>query len=138
MMPSLFITLAGVAIGGAVGSVLRFVVGMWVTERFNSELLGTEFPIGTLTVNIIGSFLIGVISAWLGQAIRDPVLGETLRLFVLVGVLGGFTTFSTFSLETLHLIEYGLWGRAILNIVASVVLCLTAAFVGLFLVRWLA
>lgn len=130
--------LVAVALGGAIGSVLRFLAGGWVAGRMLAGNPQTAFPVATLLVNVAGSFLIGIVFAWLDQVVRDPALRDGLRAFLVVGVLGGFTTFSTFSLETIHLIETGLWDRALLNIIASVVLCIAAAFVGLALVRWLA
>lgn len=130
--------LAAVALGGAIGSVLRFLAGGWVAGRMLAGHPQTAFPVATLLVNVAGSFLIGIVFAWLDQVVRDPVLRDGLRAFLVVGVLGGFTTFSTFSLETIHLFESGLWDRALLNIIASVALCIAAAFAGLALVRWLA
>lgn len=130
--------LVAVALGGAIGSMLRFLAGGWVAGRMLGGNPQTAFPVATLLVNVAGSFLIGVVFAWLDQVVRDPALRDGLRAFLVVGVLGGFTTFSTFSLETIHLIETGLWDRALLNIIASVALCIAAAYAGLALVRWLA
>jgi CrcB protein len=93
-----------------------------------------ELPWGTLTVNVLGSFAIGLFYALMQQRLVDS---EFLRLFVVVGLLGGFTTFSTFSLETLILIQAGLWGQALFNMVASVFSCIAAAFAGMAMARWL-
>ena len=111
-----------VALGGALGSVLRYGAGGAV-QRWN----GSDWPIGTLAVNLAGSFIIG----WLAQLIlARGIMTPQARLFVMVGVLGGFTTFSTFSLETLRLIQQGGWGPAVTNIVLSVAGGLFAAWAG--------
>ena len=96
------------------------------------------FPIATLLVNVTGSFCIGLVFAWLSCMVQDLVWRETWRAFLIIGLLGGFTTFSAISLETVLLIENGLWGKALLNIIASAGLSIVAAFAGLALVRWLA
>ncbi|MDP5359985.1 MAG: fluoride efflux transporter CrcB [Paracoccaceae bacterium] len=107
-----------VAIGGALGAVLRYLIGVSVA-----------FPFGTLTVNIVGSFCIGL--AWVFLASKNP----GLLPFVMTGILGGFTTFSTFSLDTLRLIEDGRLGFALAYVTASVVLSLAACFAALLLAR---
>ena len=136
-MPSLGVIMV-VGAGGAVGAVGRLLMGAWVTRGAQSLWPDLGFPVGTLVVNVIGSFLIGVVFAWLDQGLRDPGMREIVHGFILVGVLGGFTTFSTFSLETVQLLGIGLWGKAMLNIIASVVTCVVAAMAGLSLARWLA
>ena len=83
--------------GGALGSAARYLVAVWMVNRF-----GPDFPWGTLTVNVVGSFLIGLI-ATLADELGS--IGSEARVFLIVGVLGGFTTFSAFSLETLRLLE---------------------------------
>ncbi|MDX9765799.1 MAG: fluoride efflux transporter CrcB [Ectothiorhodospiraceae bacterium] len=118
-----------IAAGGAVGSALRF----WMSSGVYA-LTGRGFPWGTLAVNVLGSLLIGFLSVLLIERLNlDPVW----RAAVLIGLLGGFTTFSTFSLETLNLIEQGALLRAAVNAVSSVLLCLVAAWVGLILARQL-
>ena len=112
-----------VGAGGAIGSVLRFWVGSRVTEA-----MGSEFAWGTLTVNIAGSFLIGFLAFVINT--KTP-LGELLRLGLIVGVLGGFTTFSAFSAETLTLLLSQQWLRAVTYISASVLLCIFAATAGM-------
>lgn len=116
--------LIGIALGGAFGSVLRFLVSSGVYQW-----LGRGFPYGTLAVNLIGSFLIGFLTEMLLWE-RINVAAE-YRAAVLVGVLGGFTTFSTFSLETVFLIEQGNFSKAGLNILISVGVCLFATWLGL-------
>ena len=113
-----------VAVGGAVGSLLRF----WLGELFS--LLGlTAFPWATLAANVSGSFLIGLIATLTGPDGRLLVTPE-LRLFWMVGICGGYTTFSSFSLQTLNLMSDGEWLQASFNIGGSVVLCLLAVWLG--------
>lgn len=107
-----------VALGSALGGMARHAVGAGVLAW-----LGPGFPWGTLIVNIAGSFFIGAIAAW-------PGTSESLRLFLAVGVCGGFTTFSAFSVQTLNLIQAGQWGHAALNAVGSVLACLLAVWAG--------
>jgi CrcB protein len=118
------ITYLWIALGGALGSVARFgcssLMAAWLGERF---------PWGTLLVNVLGSFTIGLLAALAGSDGRPLVAGD-LRQFLLVGVLGGYTTFSSFSLQTLALAEQGEAARAGLYVVGSVALCLTAAWLG--------
>ena len=117
-------TVLWVALGGALGSVARYAFS-GVAVRW----LGAEFPYGTLFVNVTGSFTIGLLAA-LVAADGRPLLGADARAFLLVGVLGGFTTFSSFSLETLNLVRSGAVGPALLNVAGSVVLCLAAVSLG--------
>jgi len=115
------ITLVYVALGGAVGALARYGLGGWVQAR-----AGLSFPLGTLVVNVLGCVLIGFGIRYM-EAARFPP--ET-RALLAIGVLGAFTTFSTFSYETLALMEDGAWFRAGLYVVGSVVLGLTGAWVG--------
>lgn len=119
--------MASVAIGGAIGSVLRYLVQVQSANWFDSE-----FPYGTLVVNVIGSLLIGFLSFLLLERLH---VSEETRAAVLVGLLGGFTTFSTFSLDTLNLIQQGNIINAMTNVVLSVLLCLLACFIGMILAR---
>ena len=114
--------LIAIAAGGALGAVTRFLVSNGVYSW-----LGRGFPWGTLTVNGVGSMLMGLLFVLLTERLA---LGPQWRAFLLVGFLGAFTTFSTFSLETLSLIEGGEWLRAVANMVGSVLLCVGAAWVG--------
>lgn len=118
-----------IAGGGALGALLRY----WASTSVYA-LTGRAFPYGTLVVNVIGSLLIGFFYVWLLERMSA---GVALRAFLLIGVLGAFTTFSTFSLETLNLIESGQPGRAMLNMLLSVVLCVAAAALGVFVARQL-
>lgn len=110
-----------VAAGGAIGAVLRFALAGWVFR-----LLGTAFPWGTLAVNLVGSFAIGV--GW-SVTQRLPV-APSLPPFLLVGVLGAFTTFSTYSLETVALIERGETGLGLLYVGVSTVGGVAAVLAG--------
>lgn len=114
-----------VAAGGALGAVLRYGVSLGLAGR-------SGFPWATLSVNVVGSLLFGLLIVWLNE--RMPAANE-LRAFLLVGVLGAFTTFSTFSWETLALFEQGAMLRATMNIVGSVMLCVIAAAAGVWLAR---
>jgi CrcB protein len=94
-----------------------------------ARMIGETFPWGTLIVNVVGSFIIGFFATLTGPDGRWFV-GSTERLFVMVGICGGYTTFSSFSLQTLNLLRDGEWLYAGCNIVASVVLCLLAVWIG--------
>ena len=118
-----------IAAGGAIGALLRYWTSLAVHSR-----LGSGFPYGTLIVNVLGSLLMGFLYIWLIERIAA---GATLRAFLLIGVLGAFTTFSTFSMETLNLVEGGHFGKALLNVVVSVTVCMTAAALGVFAARQL-
>ena len=119
--------LLGVAIGGAIGSVLRYLIQIQSLQWF-----GDSFPYGTLLVNVAGSLLIGFLSFIFLERIT---VSEEVRFAILVGVLGGFTTFSTFSLETFNFIQQGDYLVAIGNVFLSVSLCLLACFLGISLAR---
>lgn len=119
--------LLAIAAAGAVGAVLRYLVASGVYEAF-----GREFPYGTLIVNLLGSFLIGYLFVWF---IDKSAASEVWRLAILVGLLGSFTTFSSFSLETYNLLITGHHIRAIANVIVSVSLCLLGTWVGVSLAR---
>ncbi|MBB4064689.1 fluoride efflux transporter CrcB [Gellertiella hungarica] len=119
-----------VAVGGAAGSVLRYMTGLGATR-----LLGPFFPWGTLIVNVAGSFVIGV---FVEAIARRFGASEPARLLLVTGFLGGFTTFSSFSLDAAALMERGALGLAAAYVLASVVVSLGALFAGLALVRALA
>ena len=118
-----------IAAGGAIGALLRYWVSTAVQGRTTSI-----FPYGTLTVNVIGSLLIGFLYIWL---IERLAVGPAVRAFMLIGVLGAFTTFSTFSMETLNLMESGHLGKALVNMLVSVIVCTGAAGLGVLAARQL-
>jgi CrcB protein len=118
-----------IAAGGAIGALLRY----WTSTGVHAWL-GRGFPYGTLFVNVLGSLLMGFLFVWL---IDRMAAGPALRAFLLIGVLGAFTTFSTFSMETLNLMESGHFGKALLNVAASVVVCVAAAGAGVLAARQL-
>ena len=118
-----------VALGSALGGVARY----WCSG-IAARLIGETFPFGTLIVNVVGSFIIGAF-----VALTDPggpfLVPSSARIFVTVGLCGGYTTFSSFSLQTMSLFNDGEWALALANIAASVVLCLAAVWLGQALVR---
>ncbi|MBW8752790.1 MAG: fluoride efflux transporter CrcB [Sphingomonadales bacterium] len=123
-----------VAAGGALGSWLRFLVGRAWTLAIG-PIAASAFPWATLTVNVAGSFAMGVLVGWLA---RFGSHGEGWRLFLSVGALGGFTTFSSFSMEFALLVERGTIGTAALYVALSLTMGLAGMFAGLFAMRVLA
>ena len=111
-----------VAAGGAAGSAMRYVLASWIQSRS-----GSPFPMGTLIVNISGSILLGLL---LRYALETPAISPEMRALLTTGVLGGYTTFSTFTYETAALLEEGDWGRAALYVGLSVVISLIGTFLG--------
>lgn len=108
--------------GGALGSGARYLVSLWMADRF-----GATFPWGTLTVNVVGCFLIGLFATLADEL---GAIGPDTRVFLVAGILGGFTTFSSFSLETLRLGQDNEMGRAALNIAVNLALGMTAVLLG--------
>jgi fluoride exporter len=122
------LSLAYVAVGGAFGSMLRYFV-----QTLFKGFLTSNFPVGTFVVNILGGFLLGV---WIAIIVYFlPTRSRELHLLVAVGGLGGFTTFSTFTMESYLLLEKGLWTQGALYIVGSVLLSLLAFFGGMWLMK---
>ncbi len=116
-----------VFLGAGLGGVLRHVLNFWVTA-----LLGAGFPYGILAINVIGSTAMGLVAGWFAFHGEAP---SELRLFLATGILGGFTTFSAFSLDTALLIERGETGLAAAYVAASVVLSVGGLFAGLWAMR---
>ena len=116
-----------IAGGGAIGAVLRHFFGV-----FSLKIIGTGFPYGTLSVNIIGSFVMGALIAYFAHHWSPS---QEVKAFLTVGILGAFTTFSTFSLDAVTLWERGEQLGAFLYVLASVVLSIMALFAGLFIIR---
>jgi|SRR5476649_1298207 CrcB protein len=112
-----------VMVGGALGSLARYVIALWAAP------VSQSLPLGTMGINILGSFIIGFFGTLTLAHGRFPV-AENIRIFVMVGFCGGFTTFSSFSLQTLDLMRKGAMANALVNVVASVVLCITAVAAG--------
>jgi CrcB protein len=110
-------------IGGGLGSVVRFLLGRWV-----SGLHHLNFPLGTLVVNVVACFLLGLI---VGFADHKQVMSADMRIFWAIGFCGGFSTFSTFSYETLQLLHQPAVASGVLYVVASIVMCLAATLVGI-------
>ena len=114
-----------VALGSAIGGVGRF----WCNNVI-SAAAGGAFPWGTITVNVVGSFIIGFVAAIDPFPGRSWIPGPEARAFLMVGVCGGYTTFSAFSLQTLDLLKAGQWLQALGNIALSVLLCVLAVWLG--------
>ena len=112
-----------VIIGGGIGAFFRYLLSGWIYK-----VLGTDFPYGTLAVNVIGCFVIGL---FLTMAEDRFLISPSFRIFFAVGVLGGFTTFSTFSFETVGLLKDGAIAIGLLNVGVSIVVGLTATWVGM-------
>jgi len=116
-----------IAVGGAAGAMTRFALDGWVVERF-----GAAFPLGTMLINISGSFVLGLLFA---LAMERGVLTPEIRPPLIIGFLGAYTTFSTWMLQSWGLIEQGAWISAGVNLVGSVILGLVAVVAGLALGR---
>ncbi len=119
--------LVWICLGGAIGTGARFLISGWT-----ASLLGPAFPYGTLVVNVIGSTLLGAI---MHVGLVTDLLSPTLRLALTTGLLGGFTTYSTFNYETLLYLEEGVWGRALANVGATLLLCALGGLAGLTMAR---
>lgn len=116
-----------VALGGAIGSVARYLVGLW-----GVRLAGVNFPWGTLTVNVVGAFLIGLMVETIAR--RFDASPE-MRVFIVTGIIGGFTTWSSFTLDAVVLFERGAVGLAAVYLLASLLVSFAAIFAGLALGR---
>ncbi len=114
-----------VALGGALGTVARFALSGYVANRF-----GETFPWGTLIINVTGSFVIGFFASLTSPDEGRWVVGGPGRQFFMIGICGGYTTFSSFSLQTLTLAQRGEWAAVGGNIFGSVILCLVAVWLG--------
>ena len=118
-----------ICLGGAVGTGARYLLSGWMLAA-----LGTAFPWGTLAVNVIGSFLLGAI---MHVGLATPLLSPTARLTLSTGVMGGFTTYSTFSYETMKFFEADAWKLGSLNILVTVIGCLAACVLGSLMGKWI-
>ncbi|HYU16383.1 MAG TPA: fluoride efflux transporter CrcB [Candidatus Acidoferrum sp.] len=111
-----------IGLGGALGSVARYQVDGWLQKR-----LGTGFPYGTLAVNVVGSFLLVLLMV---VALRTELVPPVVRVALATGVLGGFTTYSTFNYETLRYVQNGAWAMGAMNAAITVFGCLAAGLLG--------
>jgi CrcB protein len=118
-----------ICLGGALGTGARYAVSGWAQKRF-----GPSFPYGTLTVNLLGSFLI---AALMHLGLTTAILSPEARMILAIGVLGGFTTYSTFNYETMRYFQDGAWTLALANVFVMVTACLVASLAGLAAARWL-
>ena len=112
-----------ITFGGAIGTLLRYLTSLMAAQWF-----GTEFPYGTLIVNLSGAFIIGLVQQLGTEALMIP---DNTRLFLTTGMMGGLTTYSTFSYETVRLMESGAWSQAWINIFVTTVTCLSLCFLGM-------
>jgi CrcB protein len=112
-----------IGLGGALGSVARYL-----TALAAARWLGLDFPYGTLVANLVGSFLIGLVQELAMDSLLVP---EQMRLFLVTGVMGGLTTYSAFSYETVRLIQTEAWGRALVNVGVTTTLCLGLCVLGM-------
>jgi fluoride exporter len=112
-----------IALGGAIGTVVRYLVAVSAMQW-----LGASFPYGTLIVNVVGAFIIGLVQA---LAAETSLVPEAARLFLTTGMMGGLTTYSAFSYETVRLVEIEAWHLAWINVVVTTAACLVLCFLGL-------
>lgn len=118
-----------ICFGGAIGTGARYLTALAAARWF-----GSEFPYGTLIVNLVGAFIIGLIQQLGTEALLIP---DNVRLFVTTGMMGGLTTYSTFSYETVRLMESNAWAHAWINIIVTTVFCLSLCFLGIVVGRGL-
>ena len=109
-------------LGGFFGAILRYVLSTFIYKLF-----GTDFPYGTFAVNVLGCFLIGF---FMGLVDAGVIISPNLRILIAIGFLGGFTTFSSFSYETVELLKAGAWISAVANVVYTILNCLGATWIG--------
>jgi len=121
------VTILAISVGAVLGANARYLLGGWISDRF-----GAAFPLGTLVINVTGSIIIGFALILIGERL---VVADWWRPLVAVGFLGSYTTFSTFSFETLALAQSGSWGLAALNVFGSVAGSLVGVFVGIAVAR---
>ena len=127
--PTNFTTFVAVASGGAIGAILRYVISVWYVTNYSSS-----FPWPTLIANTIGALFIGILYVLIAE---KGLVAVTWRPFLMIGLLGALTTFSSFSLETITLIEQSEWFLAIVYTLSSVLLCIFLTWLGIMLTRLL-
>lgn len=112
-----------IALGGAIGTILRYLTSLLAVRWF-----GPEFPYGTLIVNLSGAFIIGLVQE---LSAETAVISDNTRLFLTTGMMGGLTTYSTFSYETVRLMEANAWSQAWINVIVTTTICLSLCFLGI-------
>ncbi len=121
-----------VGLGGALGAMFRYAISLWAVQRFEA-LVPTAALLGTLIVNAVGALLIGVLFVAITE---KGLIAESWRPLLVVGFLGALTTFSTFSLEAVGLLQQGEWLTAMVYVLGSVIICLFLTWAGIELARW--
>ncbi len=121
-----------VGLGGALGAMLRVAISLWAVQRFEA-LVPTAALLGTLIANAVGALLIGALFVAITE---KGLIAESWRPLLVVGFLGALTTFSTFSLETVGLLQQGEWLTAMVYVLGSVIICLFLTWAGIELARW--
>jgi CrcB protein len=112
-----------IALGGAIGTILRYLTSLLAVRWF-----GPEFPYGTLLVNLSGAFVIGLVQE---LSTETAMISDNTRLFLTTGMMGGLTTYSTFSYETVRLMEANAWSQAWINVIVTTTICLCLCFLGI-------
>lgn len=116
-----------VGCGGFIGASLRYLISLWATKG-----IGPQFPFGTLIVNVLGAIIIGFVTE---MSLRTTVVSPTMKTFITTGMMGGLTTFSTFSLETITIFSHGNFGLGSVNIILNLFLSLVGVILGQFIAR---
>lgn len=132
MIQATYAMFMAVGLGGALGAMLRYAISLWAVQRFEA-LMPTAALIGTLMANAVGALLIGVLFVVITE---KGLIAESWRPLLVVGFLGALTTFSTFSLETVGLLQQGEWLSAMVYVLSSVIICLFLTWAGIELARW--
>ena len=132
MIQATYATFMAVGLGGALGAMFRYAISLWAVQRFEA-LVPTAALLGTLIANAVGALLIGILFVAITE---KGLIAESWRPLLVVGFLGALTTFSTFSLETVGLLQQGEWLTAMVYVLGSVIICLFLTWAGIELARW--